>query len=113
MARLCGESDSLIICNADSAWYHLAQKPRSAFFRSSNSILSVLHGPSNDVQMKLLYTICVPNITYACEVATYNHKDKESMHVAVNDAIRKIYSYNRWESVKELHNRHQTLPQIP
>ena len=52
--------------------------------------------------MKLLYTICVPNITYACEVATYDHKDKSSLHVAVNDAIRKIYSYNRWESVKEL-----------
>ena len=44
----------------------------------------------------------MPNITYACDIDTNNHKDKESMHVAVNDAIRKIYSYNRWESVKEL-----------
>ena len=52
--------------------------------------------------MNLLYTICVPNITFACEVATYHHKDKESLHVAVNDAIRKIFSYNRWESVKYL-----------
>ena len=53
--------------------------------------------------MKLPYTICVPNITYACDIDTNNHKDKESMHVAVNDTIRKIYSYNRWESIKELH----------
>ena len=52
--------------------------------------------------MKLLYSICVPNLTYACEVANYHHKGKESLHVALNDAIRRIYSYNRWESIQTL-----------
>ena len=52
--------------------------------------------------MKLLYSICVPNLTYACEVAHYHYKEKESLHVALNDAIRRIFSYHRWESIKSL-----------
>ena len=77
-------------------------KPRAAFYRSSNSILNVLNGPSEDVQMKLLYSICVPCITYACEVIDYNNRDKQSLHVAVNDAIRKIFGYDRWLSIKNI-----------
>ena len=91
-----------VIVQAGPSFSCSAKKPRSAFYGSSNSILSVLQGPSKMVQMNLLYTICVPNITYACEVAPYRHSDNESLHVAVNDAIRKIFSYNRWESVKYL-----------
>ena len=75
---------------------------RSSFYRSSNSILNVLKKPSEPVFMRLLFSICVPNITYACEVANYHHKAKESLHVALNDAIRRIFSYNRWESIRTL-----------
>ena len=77
-------------------------KPRSKFYRSSYSILNVLNDPSKDVQMKLLYSICVPNITYACDVVDYGNNDMQSLHVAVTDAIRKIVGYNRWESVKAI-----------
>ena len=77
-------------------------KPRSKFYRSSNSILNVLNGPSESVQMKLLYSICVPNITYACDVVDYPNNDMQSLHVAVNDAIRKIVGYNRWQSLKAI-----------
>ena len=52
--------------------------------------------------MKLLYNICVPIVTNACEVTSYSGKEMESLHVAVNDAIRRIFSYNRWESIKTL-----------
>ena len=52
--------------------------------------------------MKLLYSVCVPNLTYACDVVTYNHKEMESLHVAVNDAIRRIFGFNRWESIRTL-----------
>ena len=77
-------------------------KPRSTFYRSANSILNVLNGPSEDVQMKLLYSICVPNVTYACDVVDYHNKDKQSLHVAVNDAIRKIFGYDRWQSIRDI-----------
>ena len=52
--------------------------------------------------MKLLYSICVPNVTYACDVVDYHNKDKQSLHVAVNDAIRKIFGYDRWQSIRDI-----------
>ena len=58
--------------------------------------------PSEDVQMKLLYSICVPCATYACDVIDYSNKDKQSLHVALNDAIRKIFGYDRWQSIKDI-----------
>ena len=91
-----------VMLKSDKRFSCSAEKPRNAFYRSSNSILNVLNGPSNDVQMKLLYSICVPIITYACDVVVYNHNELQSLHVALNDAIRKIFSYNRWESIKTL-----------
>ena len=42
-----------------------AKRPRCAFYRSSNSILNVIRCPRVEVQMKLLYSICIPNLTYA------------------------------------------------
>ena len=77
-------------------------KPCSAFYRSANPILNVLNKPSEDVQMKLLYSVSVPCLTYACDVVEYSNRDKQSLHVAVNDAIRKIFGFNRWQSVKEI-----------
>ena len=79
-----------------------AKKARVAFYRSANSILRAMRGPSEVVQMKLLYSICVPNLSYACEVTDFHYKDKVSLDVALNDAIRRIFSYNRWESIRVL-----------
>ena len=79
-----------------------SRKSRCSFYRSANSILNVLNGPSEIVQMKLLYSTCVPIVTYASDVITFPCKEMQSLHVAVNDAIRKIFSYNRWESIRTL-----------
>ena len=91
-----------VLLKSDTHFSCSPKKSRSAFYRSSNSILNVLAGHSEVVQMKLLYTVCVPIITNACEVVTYSQNEMESLHVAVNDAIRRIFSYNRWESIKTL-----------
>ena len=52
--------------------------------------------------MQLLFTNCVPTLTYACAVKEYPSAQMLECHVALNDAIRKIFTYNRWESVREL-----------
>ena len=52
--------------------------------------------------MKLLYTACVPNLVYACETVEYSTREMNSFDVALNDCIRRIFSYNRWESVRFL-----------
>ena len=52
--------------------------------------------------MNLLYTNCVPVITYACNVKDFPAKDMRDLNTAINDAIRKIFTFNRWESVRDL-----------
>ena len=79
-----------------------SKKARCSFYRSSNSVLNVLRGPSEVVQMKLLYSVCVPIVTYASDVIAFPCKEMQSLHVAVNDAVRKIFSYRRWESIRLL-----------
>ena len=89
-----------VLLKSDSHFSCSARKSRCSFYRSSNTILNALTGPSEIVQMKLLYNICVPIITNACEVTTFSGKEMESLHIAVNDSIRRVFSYHRWESIK-------------
>ena len=52
--------------------------------------------------MHLLFTNCIPVITYACNVKQFSATDMRDLNTAINDAIRKIFSFNRWESVRAL-----------
>ena len=52
--------------------------------------------------MKLLYAICIPNLTYAADVIEYSVKQMHTLNVAHNDCIRRVFGYNRWESVRYL-----------
>ena len=79
-----------------------ARRLLSTFYRSSNSILNVVKKPSENVMMKLLYSIAVPNLTYASDVVVFSSADMTKLHVATNDAIRKNFTFNRWESVTTL-----------
>ena len=78
------------------------RKPLMSFYCSTNTILNVLNKPSETVLMKLLYSNCVPVLTYGCEVKRHSGRDMTSLDVALNDCIRKIFGYNRWESTREL-----------
>ena len=69
---------------------------------SVNTLLSVRQRSSEQVLMKLLYAICVPTLTYACDAFTYSNKQINLMNIALNDSIRRIFTYNRWESVSYL-----------
>ena len=72
-------------------------------FRSSaNTILNVSRKPSEPMLMKLLFTICVPHLTYASDVLTYSARQMQPMTVALNDCVRRIFGYHRWESVRFL-----------
>ena len=73
-----------------------------AFYCSANSLLSAKAKPDEMVLMSLLFTICVPTITYASEVKEFSSAEMHSCHVAMNDAIRRIFGYNRWESIRTL-----------
>ena len=73
-----------------------------AFYASSNSILRSLRKPNELVQMNLLYTNCVPCLTYCAEVKHLSSTDMHKCNVALIDSIRRIFSFQRWESTREL-----------
>ena len=73
--------------------------PLIKFRSAANTVLNAHSKPSEHVLMKLLYSTCVPMLTYACETVSYSTKQFHSFNVALNDCIRPIFGYNRWESV--------------
>lgn len=72
------------------------------FYGALNSILGVLVKPPEQISMKLLYSNCVPILSYACGVKDLLSKDMQRMNTAINDGIRKIFSFQRWESTRHL-----------
>ena len=78
------------------------KKEISAFYRSFNSLLSVVRKPNELVLMRLLYSNCVPCLTYAAEVKDLTSRELNDCNVALNNAIRRIFSFNRWESTRFL-----------
>ena len=76
--------------------------PLIKFRSAANTVLNAHSKPSEDVLMKLLYAKCVPIMTYSCESISYSTKQFNSLNVAMNNCIRRIFGYNRWESVRFL-----------
>ena len=64
--------------------------------------------------MKILYSICVPKLLYACEVKDLTNNEMLKLNTAVNDAIRKIFSFSRRESTREIRMRygHDSISEI-
>ena len=73
-----------------------------AFYSSTNSILKSVMKPNELVLMNLLYSHCVPNLSYCAEVKELSATSMSKCNVALNDSIRYIFSYNRWESTRFL-----------
>ena len=80
----------------------MADSDLRSFYRSANSVLNVLKKPDEAVLMQLLYTNCVPTISYGCAIKAYTASEMSDCNTAINDAIRKIFSFNRWQSTRTL-----------
>ena len=52
--------------------------------------------------INLLYSNCVPILTYACAVKEYSAAEMSNCNVAVNHALRKVFGFSRWESIRTL-----------
>ena len=72
------------------------------FYGAVNSVLTVLTKPTEDILLKLLYSNCVPILTYGAAVKDLTAKEKHQINVAVNNAIRRIFTFRRWESIRQL-----------
>ena len=50
----------------------------------------------------LVYTCCVPILSYASAVKEYPSRQMQVCTTAINDALRLLFGFNRWESVRSL-----------
>ena len=79
-----------------------AESDLRSFYRAINSILCRSNGPSEQILMKLLYTNCIPILTYACASKEFSSSEMSACNSAINKAIRRIFSFSRTESIRQL-----------
>ena len=72
------------------------------FFASANSVLNSTTKPMENVLMQLLFSNCVPRLTYGAAVKDLNLSEKQQVNVAVNNAIRRIFKFRQWQSIRQL-----------
>ena len=72
------------------------------FISSVNSILSSIQKPKENVLMQLLFSNCVPKLTYGAAVKDLNATEKNRYNVALNNAIRRIFGFRHWQSIRQL-----------
>ena len=93
------------ICAGKSLTFPANNVIRS-FHRAANAILFSRVKPRNEVLLKLLYTNCVPIVSYTCAVRLFSSADMNRCHVAINNAIRRIFSFATWQSIRHLRLMH-------
>ena len=64
--------------------------------------MNVLSGAHEHTLLLLLYTNCVPILTYACAVKQYSAADMSDCNAIINNAFRKVFGFNEWQSVHVL-----------
>ena len=72
------------------------------FFASANSILNSMIKPKEHVLMQLLFSNCVPRLTYGSAVKDLSAAEKQQVNVALNNAIRRIFKFCQWQSIRQL-----------
>ena len=89
------------ICSDPLLTFSSVNELRS-FYRASNAILNAHKKPKEEVLMYLLFTNCVPILNYANAVKSYSSREMSDCNTAVNNAIRRIFGFHRWSSIKHL-----------
>ena len=72
------------------------------FFGSVNSILSSVQKPRENVLMQLLFSNCVPKLTFGAAVKDVNASEMNQFNVALNTAMRRIFGFRQWQSIRQL-----------
>ena len=79
-----------------------ARPDLNSFFRAVNSIIGALKGAHEHVLLSLIYTNCVPILSYASAVKEYSNSEMSDCHVAMNAALRRIFGFKQWQSIRLL-----------
>ena len=58
--------------------------------------------PPQNVLIQLLYSNCVPKLVYGAAVKDLSSAEKPQVNVSVNNAIRRIFGFRQWQSIRQL-----------
>ena len=75
---------------------------RRKFFVACNQIISKCSHVSELAKLKLVEAHCLPILLYAIESLNLNRVDLAEINSWWNSVYRKIFHFNKWESVKQL-----------
>ena len=75
---------------------------RRKFFVSINSILYHSKFSSDLVKLQLIESHCLPLLTYGLDSLNISNSQLNELGSWWNSVYRKIFGYNKWESVKEV-----------
>ena len=74
----------------------------SSLFRATNSIIAALPNACEHVIVQLLYSNCVPILSYASEVKPYSASEMTNCNTAINNAMRRVFGFSDWRSIRVL-----------
>ena len=72
------------------------------FYVACNSVLAGCKYADEFVKLSLVKSKCLPLLTYCLGALVLTQSKVRDLGVCWNDCFRKIFKYNRWESVSEL-----------
>ena len=75
---------------------------KKKFYAAFNSILCGCKAAPENVKVFLISAYCLPLLTYCLGALKLNAAAIDSLAVCWNDAFRKIFGLNRWESVRTI-----------
>ena len=87
---------------AGRKWTIDLSETRRKFFASVNSIFSKCKYTSDLVKLELVERHCLPILLFAIESLVIKGDQMNSVNSWWNSVYRKIFGYNKWESVKEV-----------
>jgi len=79
--------------------YKPMPKSMEEFYSACNCVLSNSHCTNELIQLQLQESYCLPILTNAFPGLRANASQVRELSVCWNSVYRKIFHYNRWESV--------------
>ena len=61
--------------------------------------MHTLSGAHEHALVNLLYSDCVPILTYACDVKEFSAEDISDCNVAISNALRKVFNFSTVQSI--------------
>jgi hypothetical protein len=71
------------------------------FYAASNNIFSNTRGSTELMQLHLQQAYCLPILQYATSAVKLTEAQLGTLNVCWNNVYRKIFGFNKWESVKQ------------